>query len=255
MKAMILAAGMGTRLRPLTDSQPKALVQVVGRPLLEHTIRRLALNGVTEIIINAHHFARQITDFLDMRKRFGLRIEVSVEEELLGTGGGLQKAAWFFDDGQPFILHNVDVLSDLDLNSMIAAHRDSGALATLAVRQRSTSRYLLFDADGQLVGWKRISKGSARGRGVVARQYVRPGNGAITPLSFMGIHVLSPRILERLTETPPFSIRDAYLRLAAEGERILAFRADTARWLDVGRRQSLLEAEERLGQAFFAYPD
>ena len=149
MKAMILAAGLGTRLRPLTDSRPKALVEVCGRALLEITLLRLRSFGVTEVIINVHHFSDQVVAYLKAKQNFRMRIEISREDDLLlDTGGGLKKAAWFFlQDGseQPFLLHNVDVLSDIDLARMLQAHREAGALATLAVQRRDSSRQLLGD--------------------------------------------------------------------------------------------------------------
>ena len=165
MKAMILAAGLGTRLRPLTDDRPKALVTVAGRTLLEITLSRLRSFGVREVIVNAHHYrASMIVDYLEANDNFGMRIEVSREEELLDTGGGLKKAAWFFleagaDSAQPidaqsrpFLVHNVDVLSTIDLAGMMRFHAEHSALATLAVQERETSRYLLFDEQGQLCG-------------------------------------------------------------------------------------------------------
>src|SRR6202521_5679752 len=150
MKAMILAAGLGTRLRPLTDDRPKALVEIAGRTLLEITLSRLRSFGVTEVIVNVHHFAEMILDYLKTHDNFGMRIEVSREEVLLDTGGGLKKAAWFFlEDStrldEPFLLHNVDVISTIDLRQMTQFHSDNTALATLAVQNRETSRYLFFN--------------------------------------------------------------------------------------------------------------
>ena len=155
MKAMILAAGLGTRLRPLTDDRPKALVEVGGRTLLEITLARLREFGVREVIVNVHHFADMVLDYLKANQNFGMHIEVSREEVLLDTGGGLKKAANFFlrdpaSSGEPFILHNVDVISDIDLRRMIESHLESRALATLAVQERSSSRLLLFDDELQL---------------------------------------------------------------------------------------------------------
>src|ERR1700704_5891267 len=157
MKAMILAAGLGTRLRPLTDNRPKALVELSGRTLLEVTLSRLRTFGITEVIVNVHHFADMVIDYLKSNKNFGLRIEISWEETLLDPGGGLKKAAWFFlEDSarldEPFLLHNVDVISNIDLRRMLQFHAENQALATLAVQSRETSRYLLFDNDDQLSG-------------------------------------------------------------------------------------------------------
>src|SRR5438067_8235182 len=167
MKAMILAAGLGTRLRPLTDDRPKALVEIGGRTLLDLTLTRLREFGVREVIINVHHFASMVVDYLRVNNNFGMRLEVSREESLLDTGGGLKKAGHFFTDGsaqndEPFILHNVDVLSTIDLGQMIEFHNQSGALATLAVKDRKSSRYLLFDQQLQLCG-RRLGDASTQG--------------------------------------------------------------------------------------------
>ena len=175
MKAMVFAAGRGTRLRPLTDTRPKALVEVAGRTLLEHVLRRLVEAGVTEVIINLHHLRRaDFPPFLEKHDRFGLRrVAYSEEPVLLDTGGGLKQAAWFFDDGNPFLVHNVDVLSDIDLGALLVAHRQSAALATLAVMARPTARPLYFDAAGRLVG-RRSPDGSD--------EFVRVPEGAIEPV-------------------------------------------------------------------------
>lgn len=231
MKAMILAAGLGTRLRPLTNDRPKALVEVAGRTLLEMALARLRGCGVREAIVNVHHFADQVTDFLAAHSNFGMRIEVSREEELLDTGGGLKKAAWFFlEDGadrdEPFLVHNVDVLSNIDLAEMTRAHVARGALATLAVQDRPTSRPLVFDGNNLL-----------RGRGT---GQAKSGESA---LAFCGIHAISPRIFARMQEQGPFSIIDAYIRLAEQKEIIAAFRADGFYWRDLGRPEHIAQAE------------
>src|SRR2546430_17246926 len=158
MKAMILAAGLGTRLRPLTDDRPKALVEIAGRTLLEITLSRLRSFGVREVIINVHHRAEMIVEYLRKNDNFGMGIEVSREEILLDTGGGLKKAAYFFlgdSSEKPFILHNVDVISTIDLGRMVRSHTESRALATLAVQDREGSRYLLFDQGHQICGRRR----------------------------------------------------------------------------------------------------
>jgi len=231
MKAMVLAAGRGTRLRPLTDTRPKALAEVDGRRLLEHVLRRLVEAGVTEVIINLHHLGGQIPPFLEQQGAFGLgRVAYSEEPVLLGTGGGLKQAAWFFDDRQPFLVHNVDVLSDVDLGSLLREHRDSSALASLVVMARPTSRPLCFDADGRLCG-RRIAGGG--------EELVRPPRGPVTALGFAGIHAVSPAIFDELTETGTFSLTDAYLRLAGAGRLIRAHRVDGAKWRDCGRPEDL----------------
>ncbi len=257
MKAMILAAGLGTRLRPLTDDRPKALVEVGGRTLLEIALMRLCSFGVNEVIVNVHHHAEKIVDYLKARNNFGMRIEVSREEKLLDAGGGLKKAADFFLDGgedlrEPFILHNVDVLSTIDLRRMARFHAEQGALATLAVQQRVSARQLLFDENGLLCG-RRAGQGSwspgspnARDLGHPAEfEWARPVAQA-QALAFCGIHVISPCIFAKMEETGAFSIIAAYLRLAARGEKIVAFRADDCYWRDLGRAESLRQAEEDL---------
>ncbi len=244
MKAMILAAGLGTRLRPLTDTRPKALVEIAGRTLLEITITRLRAFGISEVIINVHHFADLVIDYLKSNKNFGMRIEISREEVLLDTGGGLKKAAWFFLENstpgnpsrpdstqidEPFLLHNVDVLSTIDFARMLQFHKENHALATLAVQARETSRPLLFDSHLQL-----------RGRGVALNQdselvsnnpagAPRQGTASAVPkneknsgasapevplqsLAFSGIHMISPRLLPMLTEEGIFSIIPGILR-------------------------------------------
>src|SRR6266849_3150445 len=246
MKAMILAAGLGTRLRPLTDNRPKALVEINGRTLLEVTLSRLRSFGVREAIINVHHFPDMIVDYLKAKKNFGMRIEVSREEVLLDTGGGLKKAAWFFlEDSntseEPFILHNVDVISTIDLSRMVQFHTENHAFATLAVQDRETSRYLLFNEQLQLCG-RRSGPGPSPGQGSDQKpEIVRP-SPHLQSLAFSGIHVISPRLLPLLTEEGVFSIIPAYLRLAAQGENILAFRADDYYWRDLGRPADLAQA-------------
>lgn len=245
MKAMVLAAGLGTRLRPLTNDRPKALVTVAGRTLLEITLSRLRAAGVTEAIVNVHHLAGMMTDYLEAHRSFGMRIEISREDVLLDTGGGLKKAAWFFlEDGDegPFLLHNVDVLSTIDLGLMIEAHRRHAPLATLAVQDRSTSRYLLFDGEGRLAGRQSGRDGTP--------EMVRPA-GEVDALAFNGIHVFGRRLLERLTEDGVFSIVNAYLRLAGEGGDIRAFRADPYQWRDLGRPESIERAAEEMARGGF----
>jgi mannose-1-phosphate guanylyltransferase len=240
MKAMILAAGLGMRLRPLTDDRPKALVEVAGHTLLEITLRRLRRFGVGEVIVNVHHFADMVVDYLKKKGNFGMRIEISREEVLLDTGGGLKKAAWFFlEDSrqadEPFVLHNVDVLSTIDLKCMLQFHRENRALGTLAVQRRETSRYLLFDERNQLCG--------RRTRREQAPEIIR-SSGQTQALGFSGLHVISPRFLGLMTETGAFSIMTSYLRLAGEGEKILAFRADEYYWRDLGKPENVLQAAQ-----------
>jgi NDP-sugar pyrophosphorylase family protein len=244
VKAMVLAAGLGTRLRPLTDNRPKALVEIAGRTLLEITLSRLRAFGIGEVIINVHHFSEMILEYLAKNNNFGLRIEISREDVLLDTGGGLKNASWFFlekSDGHeaPFILHNVDVLTNIDLRSLVDFHDKNQALVTLAVQARKTSRYLLFDQDIQLCG--RRSGDSQK------TEMVRPSKRP-EALAFSGIHVISPRLFSVMTEDGVFSIIDCYLRLAAQGEKILAFRSDEYYWRDLGRPENVGRAEEDLRQ-------
>jgi mannose-1-phosphate guanylyltransferase len=241
MKAMILAAGLGTRLRPLTDDRPKALVEINGRTLLEITLSRLRRFGVSDVIINVHHFADKIVAYLKESDNFGMRIEISREEALLDTGGGLKKAAWFLRDSDnhsgeeaPFILHNVDVLTTIDLGRLLQFHAENQALATLAVQARKTSRYLLFDEKLHLCG-RRASYGEP--------SLVRPAAQS-QALAFSGVHVISPRLLSLTNEDGAFSIITTYLRLAAQGEKILAFRADEYYWRDLGKPENIAQAAE-----------
>jgi NDP-sugar pyrophosphorylase family protein len=245
-KAMVFAAGLGTRLRPLTNDRPKALVTVGGRTMLDLALARLRAFGVDQVIVNTHHYAEMVEEYLAANGNFGMRIEISREEELLDTGGGLKKAAWFFREGgadaeEPFLVHNVDVISAIDLGRMVQFHADSKALATLAVQKRETSRPLVFDEQGGL-----------RGRGG-AKQNASHGPGAgLEALAFCGIHVMSPRIFAELNEggrgeEGAISIIDAYVRLAAQGQTIQGFRADGAYWRDLGRPENVAQAERELG--------
>jgi NDP-sugar pyrophosphorylase family protein len=238
MKAMVLAAGLGTRLRPLTDDRPKALVEIDGHTLLEIALRRLRSFGVTEAIVNTHHFAEIVKEFLRGHD-FGMRVEISHEETLLDTGGGLKQAAWFFLEGdaqKPFLLHNVDVLSTIDLDAMVCFHREQNALATLAVQDRVTSRPLLFDERGELCGRK---------VGDVEPEMAKHANEVKT-WAFAGIHVLSPAIFGKLSEEGAFPIIPAYLRMAAQGEKVVAFNADQWYWRDLGRPENVAAAETDL---------
>jgi NDP-sugar pyrophosphorylase family protein len=249
MKAMILAAGLGTRLHPLTDTRPKALVEIDGRTLLEITLTRLRAFGVNEVIINVHHFADMVVDYLKSHNNFDVRIEISREDDLLlDTGGGLKKASRFFLDEarhsplaarhsltEPFLLHNVDVISTIDLHRMLQFHNEHNSLATLAAQSRASSRLLLFNDHLQLVG-------RAAPHAPLAARH------SPLALAFSGIHIISPRLLPMLTEEGAFSIIDAYLRLAAQGEKILAFRADEYYWRDLGRPADLSQAARDLQQ-------
>jgi NDP-sugar pyrophosphorylase family protein len=237
---MVLAAGLGTRLQPLTNDRPKALVKVAGRTMLELTLTRLKNSGIVDVIINTHHFADMVADYLATHHNFGMHIEISREQVLLDTGGGLKQAAHFFldshiDNDEPFLLHNVDVLSEIDFQLMLHRHRETGALATLAVRDRPTSRYLLFDQADHLCGRRAGIQGPA--------EFVRDvrEDQALT-LAFSGIHIISPRIFSLISEQSAFSIIPVYLRLAAAGQPIMAFTADRYYWRDLGRPEQIAEA-------------
>jgi len=223
MKAMVFAAGLGTRLRPLTDNLPKALVEINGVPMLELVIKRLAAAGVTEAVVNTHHFHEKIEAFLRAKNNFGLKLELSREAGLpLETGGGLKKAAHFFSGGAPFFACNSDVYSEMDLQALYAAHQASGALATLAVRERPSERHLLFSAAMHL-----------KGRGGAAEL---PG---LKPFAFSGIQVISPELFYEISETGIFSITGVYLRLAAAGETINGFLDKSPFWCDIGDPERL----------------
>jgi NDP-sugar pyrophosphorylase family protein len=247
MRAMILAAGLGTRLRPLTNDRPKALVEIEGRTLLEITLSRLRAFGIRDVIINVHHFADMILDYLATNANFDMHVEVSREKSLLETGGGLRKAAHFFTEdggklGDPFILHNVDVISTIDLRRMVHFHMEHQALATLAVQSRESSRYLLFDEQLRLCGRRPGIDNNT--------ELVRPSPRA-QALAFSGIHVISPRFLEMMTEEGAFSIITSYLHLAAHAENILAFRADEFYWCDIGRPDKVEQAAQDVKRKIF----
>ncbi len=226
-KGMILAAGLGTRLRPITDTIPKALVKVNGHTLLESAIRHLANYGVKEIIINVHHFADQIIQYLDQNINFGLNITISDEkDQLLDTGGGLKKSSWFFAGREPFFVRNVDIISDLDLHSMMDYHLHSHALATLAVRKRKTSRYFLFNPDHRLCGWTNQKTGEK----ILSSE----SSGNLEILAFSGIQILNPEIFALITEKEKFSLTTLYLRLAKD-HLIKGFMDRGSVWRDAGK--------------------
>lgn len=232
MKAFVLAAGLGTRLKPLTDTKPKCLVPVGGMPLLEITLRRLARFGVRTAVVNVHHHAVQVDDFLRSKgPELGLRVEVSQEDPVLETGGGLKKAAPMLRGEGPVIVCNSDIVTDLDLSALVATHQGSGALATLAVLDRPSGRKLSFK-DGRLVG--HIT-------GPELAEFA-PQAG-LELLAFSGIHVCSEDLLDRISEGGAFSLTKVWLRLVAEGERIAPFRHDGGLWADVGDLSKLAAAE------------
>jgi len=239
MKAMIFAAGLGTRLRPLTDNKPKALVEVAGKTLLQRVIEKVSDAGFKEIVVNIHHFGDQIIDFLERNNNFGLDIQISDErDELLDTGGGILKARPLLEGSEPFLVYNVDVLCSLDLKKLLQWHRKHQALATLVVRKRDTARYLLFDEDMQLSGWTNIKTGEVK----MARQ--KP---EVDKFAFSGIHIIESSVFPLITETGKFPIIPMYLRLA-EQNAIYGFEDTSDLWMDLGKPGQLKVAEERLSE-------
>jgi len=242
MKAMIFAAGLGTRLRPLTNDRPKALVEIGGKPMLERVITKLAGAGFDDITINIHHFGEKIIEFLEKNNNFGLNIHISDERDmLLDTGGGILKARQFLDGDEPFLVHNADILTDIDLNAMYQSHLNSGAMATLLVKDRLTSRYFIFDDDYRLQGWINKSTGETRPTAFKHREGMRE-------LAFGGIHVISPSIFEPLERhsqgEAKFSITPFYVDECHTHIINGYVQQSPYTWLDVGKPETLAQAEE-----------
>ncbi len=235
MKAMILAAGLGTRLKPFTDKHPKALAIVNGKTILQRNIEYLASFGIKEIIINVHHFASQIIDLIEANDGFGSAITFSDEtNEVLETGGGIKKAAWFFEnDNDAFVVMNVDILTDMNLEQMILQHKKNNPLATLAVTSRVTSRYFLFDDLNHLCGWTNEKTGE-RKISSESKNYIQK--------AFSGIHIISPKIFALIKMEGKFSMVDVYLELAKTRD-ITAFDYSDSKFIDVGKPESILKAE------------
>ncbi len=237
MKAMIFAAGKGTRLQPLTNNIPKALVKVNGVPMLELVIKKLILTGVTDIIINIHYLGDQIIDFLKSKNNFGIHIEISDESDrLLDTGGGLLKAAHFFDRNEPFILHNTDIISNIDLIKMIDFHENHNALATIAVRERPSSRYFLFNPAMELCGWKNTKTDV---------KIISNDSENLKAYAFSGIHIIRPTLFNYLNQTKKFSIVNTYLELSKK-ETITGYDHTSDYWFDIGDTKKLDTAEKYL---------
>lgn len=232
MKGMILAAGLGSRLKPWTDEHPKALAVVNGKSLLQRNVEYLQSHGITEVIVNVHHFADQIISAIADSQGWGSVITISDEtDEVLETGGGLNKAAWYLNS-DPFVLLNADILTDLDLGKMIAAQQALKPLATLATRKRDTSRYFLFNSSGTLCGWQNVKTGEEK---------MSRACSDCHPQAFSGMHVISPDIFPLISMEGKFSMVDLYLALAGEQE-IKSFHDNSARFIDVGKPESLGEA-------------
>ena len=242
MKAMIFAAGLGTRLKPLTDHMPKALVPVAGKPMLEHVIEKLKASGFDEIVINIHHFGSQIVDFLKAKDNFGIRIWISDEtEELLDTGGGIKKASAYFDE--PFLVHNADILSNVDLKAMYDHHLRSDDDVTLLVSPRKTTRYLIFDENNHLQGWVNKDTLQTKPEGFVYRPEVQK------EYAFGGIHIISPTLFNYMGDewTGKFPLMDFYLKTCHEA-RLGNYVKEDLQLLDIGKQDTLAKAEEFIRQ-------
>ncbi len=236
MKALILAAGVGSRLKPLTDDLPKALIPVGGVPMLESALTRLKAAGVKSFVVNTHHHAQKVAEFCaELSRRHGVPVSVSREDDLLlDTGGAIKKASALLRGREAFFVHNADVLSDLDLRALIKAHKDTGALATLSVRERDCGRAYLFDSKGRFAGHD-------RGEGAIT--WAKGPAPNAQRLAFDGIHLISPEFLDKITESGVFSITKTYLRLAAAGADLRAFRSDEWAWHDIGTPEKLAAAQ------------
>jgi NDP-sugar pyrophosphorylase family protein len=234
MKAMIFAAGLGTRFKPWTDKHPKALAMVNGKNLLQRNVEYLQQFGITEIVVNVHHFAEQIIEAIKKNEGWKSNITISDEKnEVLETGGGLKKASWYFNE-EAFVVMNVDILTDLDLQAMINSHQQNKPLATLAVTNRKTSRYFLFDEDDNLCGWRNIKTNE---------QKISIEKHDLIQKAFSGIHIIDPKIFPLIKQTGKFSIVDVYLDLG-KTEMIKGFDHSSSKLIDVGKPESLIEAEK-----------
>lgn len=257
MRCLIFAAGLGTRLKPLTDTLPKALVPVCGKPLVEHLIEKLKGAGFNEVVINVHHFADQIREFLKEKAYFGMQVYFSDETDLLReTGGGIKHSATLLNDGEPFLVHNVDILSNLDLEAFYQAHLAASIspdtpLATLLVGERETSRYFLFDTENNLVGWMDLRSGQVKSPFAELRRTPSEAfneaeflqENQLHKYAFSGIHVISSEIFRLMQNWPEkFSIVDFYLSVA-DKYIIKAYIKNDLRMVDVGKVGSLAEAE------------
>ncbi len=236
MQALLLCAGLGTRLKHLTENTPKALVEVSGKPLIAWNLEKLKKAGFTKVVVNVHHFAQQIKDYLRAHDNFDLDIRISDEtEQLLDTGGAIKQAMSFIDTSEPLLVHNVDILTDLDLGEMMEAHRSSKRVATLAVRTRKTSRYLMFEEESmQLTGWTNISTGETKLSRITTLMVANYG--------FSGVHIVDASLFDFFPEVDVFSIIDVYLK-AARTSDVYAFPHEADAWFDVGKPESIALAE------------
>ena len=233
-KAMIFAAGLGTRLKPFTELHPKALFPVNGITLLERNIEYLKKYGIDEVIINVHHFADQIIDYVNRKNSWGIKIAFSDErKELLDTGGGLIKAAYFFEDTENFIVYNADILTNMPLDKMMEYHLDKRPMATLSVSERKSSRYFLFDENDRLCGWENVQTGEQK-ISIIKDTYLKR--------AFSGIHIVNNKLLETRTEICKFSITDWYLDICNQNE-IIGFNSPSD-FIDVGKQTGVEKAEK-----------
>ena len=240
MKAMIFAAGLGTRLKPFTDTMPKALVPVNGTPMLAHVITHLIKQGFYDIVVNVYHFGEKIIEFLETKNNFGINIHISNERDcLLDTGGGILKARQWLDGNEPILIHNADILTDLDLCEMRQQHIESGADATILVADRNTARYFLFDNDNNLKGWTNISTGEIKPKTLTEISQ-------LTQLAFGGVHIISPSIfntLEHYSSEPKFSITPFYID-NCNSLKIKGYQPkESYQWFDIGKPETLTLAE------------
>jgi len=236
MKAMIFAAGLGTRLQNETAEKPKALVEIGGKPLLQRVIEKLKTEGITEIVVNVHHFSELVISFIK-QNNFGIPIHISDEtENLLDTGGGLKKASCYFTEVEPVLVYNVDIISNMNISQLIAEHRKSGALVTLVVRNRETQRYFKFDAEKRLVGW--INRKTGETKVSNSENFDKA-----IEMAYSGIHIFNPEIFPLMPETDHFSVADFYLELA-KTQKIMGFYDDSDLWMDVGKPEQLMEARK-----------
>lgn len=232
MKAMIFAAGLGSRLKDYTANRPKALVEINGRPLIDHVIVKLIKQGCEEFIVNIHHYGDQIIDFLKTNKFYNKRIEISDErEELLDTGGGLLNARWFFDDKKDFLVHNVDIITDINIAELFDYHNKYGALVTLAVRKRTTSRYFLFDEKMNLNGW--VNKKTNE------EIIVGENKQLLSEYAFSGVQIVNPKIFDLISERGKFGLTPLYIRLC-ENNIINGFVHNNGFWADAGKPDDLV---------------
>lgn len=241
---MIFAAGFGTRLGPLTENKPKALVEINGTPILELLIMRMIKFGLKDIIINVHHFAEQIISFLENKNHFNINIKISQETNILGTGGGLKKAGLFFDDNSPFLVHNVDILTNFTYENLIKHHKEQKNLATLVLMERETSRYFIVDKNDQICGHGNDDIHLIRT--MKSPCYMN------NKMAFSGIHMISPKIFDLIKEEGKFSIVNLYLRLIAEGHRIGAYHMPACYWKDLGTKKHIQAAESDISKGIFS---